>query len=376
MARTSAIALLKAAGQKSDLAEVYGIVIDNVQKETLSSALKSQAYTGNPKAGSVEFKRIVNSQAKTYGTARAAAAGDAITATPVTVNLSTHKEIVEECAKFDVDTSGVQNLIARRAPNHIDSMSADLDSAFFAAAITASTATNTAETDALKRLEALILDLEQVSNDYTRGVPRSMINVVCSPAFFSAVRDSLDSKPNPNVDTAAESFGTYRGVKVFSSIHITTGTDAIAMATGAVAQPVVSDQYGEPEKIPLSNDYAVSLFYDYGTVAIAPDLIFRLDTTPVELTDIDVTSAAGTGANHTVLTATPAPTGTNVFKYKLGTAFIDFDYDDTIDGTWTEFTSGVTDINAGANTKATVVEVTTGGKARGRGIAVLTKAVS
>ena len=50
------------------------------------------------------------------------------------------------------------------------------------------------------------------------------------------------------------------------------------MVRGAVAQPVVVNQYGDPEKIQLSNDYAVSLFYDYGTKALTPDLIFKLQT--------------------------------------------------------------------------------------------------
>ena len=38
------------------------------------------------------------------------------------------------------------------------------------------------------------------------------------------------------------------------------------------------NQYGDPEKIQLSNDYAVRLFYDYGTKALTPDLIFKLQT--------------------------------------------------------------------------------------------------
>ena len=51
------------------------------------------------------------------------------------------------------------------------------------------------------------------------------------------------------------------------------------MIRGAVAQPVVVDQYSNPEKIPLSNDFAVSLFYDYGTKALTPDLIFNWTST-------------------------------------------------------------------------------------------------
>ena len=277
MARTKALSLLQAAATKADLKEIYGIVIDNIQKDTLSSGLKSQAYTGNPAAGSVEFKRFVNSASKSYGTARAAAKGDAITAPPTTVNLDVHKEIVEEVAKFDLDTFGVGSIMARRAANHIDTVVSDLDIAFFDAAANAATAATPTGTTALEKLEETILTLETVKNDYVRGVPRNMIVAVVSPAFYSAIRTKLDSLPNPNVDTVAEEFGMYHGVRVYNGLNLPDGVDAIVMATGAVAQPVVTYQYEEPEKIPMSNDFAVSMFYDYGVKALTPDLIFKLE---------------------------------------------------------------------------------------------------
>ena len=59
----------------------------------------------------------------------------------------------------------------------------------------------------------------------------------------------------------------------------TTTTHAIIMVEGAVAQPAVIYPYREPEKIPLSNDYGVSMFFDYGTKALTPDLIFHLTET-------------------------------------------------------------------------------------------------
>lgn len=276
MARTQAISMLQAAGQKGELSEIYGIVIDNVQKETLSNGLKSQAYTGNPAAGSVEFKRFVNSGSKEYGTARAAGKGDAITAPPITVNINVHREIVEEIAKFDLDTFGVSGILARRAANHIDTMASELDTAFFKAAADAATALTTAASTPLEQLEELILSVETVKNSYVKGVNRNMINVVVSPAFYSSVRTKLDSLPASNVDTAAEGFAMYHGVKVYSGLNLPDDVLAMAMAHGAVAMPVVTNQYGNPEKIPLSNDFAVSLFFDYGSKALTPDLIFKL----------------------------------------------------------------------------------------------------
>ena len=278
MARTSAIALLQAAAQKADLAEIYGIVIDSVRKATLSSALKSTLYTGNPASGSVEFKRFVNATAKDYGTARTAGKGDAITAPPITVNLNVHREIVEECPKFDLDTFGMPNIMARRAANHIDTMATDLDTAFFAEAAANATAVTVTATTEEEQLEEVIQTLETVKNDYVTGVPRSMIVAVCSPAFYGKIRSKLDALPTSKVDTAAEDFGLYHGVPVYSCINLPTGVSLLVMAVGSVAEPAVTYPYGEPEKIPLSNDFASALFYDYGVEALTPDLLFKISS--------------------------------------------------------------------------------------------------
>lgn len=378
MARTSAISILQAVGTSAQLQELYGYVIENVQKETLSSGLKSQAYTGDPAAGSVEFKRFANSASKSYGTARTAGKGDAITAPPVTINLNQHKEIVEECAKFDLDTFGVGDIMARRVENHIDSLVYELDTAFFTAAANAATSFTTSETDLKKILEGFIQTLETVKNNYVRGVPRNLMDLVCAPAFYGKIRDLLDSQSLPNVDTAAEAFNTYHGVRVYSSVNLPAGIDAILQVRGAMAQPVVTYQYGEPEKIPLSNDYAVSLFYDYGVGALAPDLIFKMESPLPVLGELDVTSVAGTvKVGDTVISINPStPTTGNKFVYKLGTAYAPFKYDDILSTGWTALDSGDT-IAAGDNTKITVAEVTTAAnRARGRGIAVVVKKTS
>ena len=103
MARTKAISLIQSGATKVDLAELSGLVIANIQKETLSSGLKSQSYTGNPATGSVEYKRFKNSASQAYGTARAAGKGDEITVPPTTVNLDTHREIVANQMKNPTD---------------------------------------------------------------------------------------------------------------------------------------------------------------------------------------------------------------------------------------------------------------------------------
>ena len=51
------------------------------------------------------------------------------------MNLDQHREIVEEAAKFHLDTFGVGNIMARRADNHVDTVAAELDEAFFKAGV-------------------------------------------------------------------------------------------------------------------------------------------------------------------------------------------------------------------------------------------------
>lgn len=282
MARTKAISLIQTGSTKVDLAELSGLVIQNIQKDTLASGLKSQSYTGNPAAGSVEYRRFKNSVSQTYGTARTAGKGTALTVPPTTVNLNTHKEIVEEAAKFDLDTFGVGNIMARRADNHVDTVAAEFDTAFFQAAKDEGTAFTapTGVTDTGKIVEALIQTLETVSNDYVRGVPRNIMRLIMSPSFYGDMRDYLDKTVhNANVDTAAEDFTTFHGVRVYSSVFLPANVKAVIMIEGAIAQPAVIYPYKEPEKIPLSNDYGVSMFYDYGTKVLTPDLVFTYTVT-------------------------------------------------------------------------------------------------
>ncbi len=173
--------------------------------------MKSQDFTGNPAAGSVEYRRFVNSTSKEYGTARAAGKGDLVKAPPVTVNLSSHREIVEEMAKFDMDSFGVGDIVARRTGNHVNSMVSELETAFFAEACSKGTQF-TPKASALEDvLEEIIQTLETVKNEFVYGVNRNIMNLVCNTAFYGKLRDLLDTKPNPGVDTMAESFALYHG---------------------------------------------------------------------------------------------------------------------------------------------------------------------
>lgn len=277
MARTNAISILAGTSTPATLAEIYGLVVENVQKRMLSPDLKSNAYTGNPAAGSVEFKRFANAAAKTYGTARTAGKGDKITAPGVPVNLDQHKEIVEEIARFDLDTFGVADIMKRRADNHVQVMASTLDKAFFAEAISGGTAfTPASGVTAIEDIvESLIQTLETTSNSYVDGVERDTMDLILSPAKYGELRKYLDKLADSQADSAAESIRLFHGVRTHSCVHLPDKTNAILMVNGAIAQPVVIKEYSEPEKIPLSDDYGVSLFFDFGTKTLAGELVLK-----------------------------------------------------------------------------------------------------
>lgn len=272
MARITSLNILLDTTGKDYLAELYGKVIEGVNKALISVNMKNTDLSGNPEAGSVEAKRFVNASPKAYGTARTAGKGDALKAKPVTVAIDTDKEIVEELEEKDTTLYGVDGILAKRANNHVERMASELDTAFFAEAKNSGTKVTPTATAVQDQIEEVIQSVENTKNDFVDGVPRSMINVVCDTATYGQMRTYLDTITRANVDSDEEEFKAYHGVKTFSTVHLPAGVKFIVMVDGAVAQPVMSHQY-TAEKIPLSNAYGVELFYSYGTKAVTPDLI-------------------------------------------------------------------------------------------------------
>jgi len=277
MARINALNILLQGGSpgaKEYLAELYGKVIEGVSKQLVSYRIKNMDLSGDPDAGTVEAKRFVNATAATYGTARAAGKGSAVKAQPVTIPINVNKEIVEELEEKDVSLYGVEGVLARRAQNHIQIMAAELDKAFFAEAKTAGVQLTIPQnvTAIEDVLEYGIQAVETVQNEYVDGVPRDLLKMVVSPAYYGKIRNRLDTLTRVNVDTTTEEFYVFHGVETFSSIHLPAGTNFQIMINGAIAQPVKSDPY-TAEKIPLADAVALELFYYYGTKAVMPDLI-------------------------------------------------------------------------------------------------------
>jgi hypothetical protein len=280
MARLDSLSALLDPSGKMLLAEMYDGVIENVQKMAISVGMKNTDLSGDPQAGTVEAKRFENATSKTYGTARTAGKGDGITGKPVTISIDQNKEFVEEIAEKDVKLIGVDGLLAKRSANHALRMAAELDTAFFAEGKTSGTAFTPASgtTAAQDILEEAIVTLETLKNSYIDGINRDMMKVVMDATYYSSIRKYLDTVSNSNVNTAVEEFIAFHGVPAYSSNRLPSGTKFELMMNSSIAQPVMSSPYAA-ERIPLSEDMAVEMFFYYGTKAVTPETI--LTYTPV-----------------------------------------------------------------------------------------------
>ena len=273
MARIASLSILLDPTGKAFLKELYGDVIQNVEKGTISGLLKNTNLSGDPEAGSVEAQRIAFAKSQTYGTARTAGKGNNIKMKPVTVQIDNDKEIIEEIENKDVSLMGVDGLLEKRAVEHQAAMIRELEYAFFDEAVDAGTKITITETDPQKKFEKLVLQLETTKNDYVNGVSRDLIHVILSPGEYSELRQFINTDVNnANINTTIENFGILNGVMVYSSIHLPVGTKGVAMVKESVALPVKSTPYGA-SKIPQSEAFSVELFYYYGKKAVMPDLI-------------------------------------------------------------------------------------------------------
>lgn len=278
MARTNAQAIYtdEQMQVKDLLAERYDALIENIQTEAISMQIKNQNLSGDPRAGSVEVSRFANAVAKDYGTARAAGAGQKlINSGKVTVNINVDREIVTEIERKDIRFKGLADLVAQRTRNHTQVMAVDLDNAFFAEAESAATAVNvTGLTKASQKVDAVIEKITNTKNAYVNGVNRADVEITVTSAIYDELLREHDFSPINETTVQAGRLGRYHGAVIRENIRQTA--DILGQRKESVAQPVVIDEYTDPERIPLSNAYATSLFYSYGTKAVTPDLIYKV----------------------------------------------------------------------------------------------------
>lgn len=298
MARQDANSIYVSDTVKDKLAETYGEVIEAVQKGAISEQIKNKNYSGDPTTGTVEIDRFKNATVNDLGTARTNAKGDKLKNTgKVTINVDTDKEIVEEIAKKDIKLYGLDGMAQKRKANHSKRMIAYLDTQFFAKAESEGTAvTNITETSIEEILEALIQNVETTQNDWVDGVDRDMLVLTVKPKVYGKIRNYIDK-----VDGTDGTTDYFHGVKLFSNHRQTK--DAICMIDGAVAQLVTTDEY-DAEKIPLSNDIALELFFSKGTKAVMPDLIKFIASVGTDNTvKVEVTNTTAKPVNTKAVTS-------------------------------------------------------------------------
>ena len=275
MARLDALSIELTTTGKDKLAEEYGKVIENLQHITLAARLKNTDLSGDPTAGTVEAKRFANIVGQTYGTARTAGKGAYIKAEPVVIPINDNTEYLEETEEKDLRTYGVAGLIERRTRNHQDALAVELDTKFFAEAVNAGTSFTPTGTPSIEdEIEEAIQTVETTRNSFVNGVPRNMIEVVMSPAYYGKLRNKINSISNSNNLGVVPNYeqGTFNNVNVYSNVFLPQGINYVVMVKGAVAQPVMTSIYN-PTKVDLSDATAFGLFAYKGTKAVTPDLI-------------------------------------------------------------------------------------------------------
>ena len=275
MARIDALSIELVTTGKDKLAEEYGKVIDNLQHITLASRLKNTDLSGDPTSGTVEAKRFVNIAGQTYGTARTAGKGQYVKANPVVISLNDNTEYIEEVEEKDLKTYGVDGLIERRTKNHQDALAVELDTKFFAEAVSQGTSFTATGTPTIEdEIEEAIQTIETTKNSYVNGVPRNMIEVIMNPATYGKLRNKINSIPNSNNLGVVPNYeqGTFNNVDIYSSVFLPNGIKYVVMVKGAVAQPVMTSVMN-PEKVQLSDATAFGLFAYKGTKAVMEDLI-------------------------------------------------------------------------------------------------------
>lgn len=277
MIATQALSIYVSDSVKAELKNKIAGVFENLAKDTISGRLKSKNGALNEKAGSFEFKRFANATRQEYGTARTAGKGNKVKAAPIVVNLDRNSEIVEEVNTFDAASFTDEDLnafLARRKTAIQQSVARDLDRDFFAAAKTGGTAgasINVAN-PIVAQLETIIAGLEVTNNEYVDGVDREQMALVLNPTLYGKVKTELNDCYNFSGTVADEVFKGINGVATFSSNRLPDGVDYVLMVMDSIAQPVMITDT-DVEKIPLSNEYAVEVFYRNKTKVLAQELV-------------------------------------------------------------------------------------------------------
>jgi len=259
---------LNSDATKDVLSRRYGEVAGTIASTPLSMRLKNTSFDGEAsRGGTVKVYRLKTSISQSYGTARAAGEGDALQNNGVDIKIDTDREIIEEIEKKDLDRYGIDSLVAKRTANHPIAMGIELDTKYFVELQNNATVVSLTGSTTSEKVLDLIRNLESVQNENVDVVDREMMVLTLAPVWHDALLTYMYTIQNP----AGQNVNYLHGVEVVSAPR--QQFDAIVQVRGSIAQPVSVTPY-EASRIPLSKAFAIELYFDYGTKAVMPDLIY------------------------------------------------------------------------------------------------------
>ena len=302
------------------LAETLDGVIENIQAECVSEALKAKNGIGDPTSGTVEYKRFANAKLQDKGTARAAGKGNQVKAKPVFVNLDDDKEIIEELQEKDLKLYGIDGMAKRRAKSAKDSSKTYLDRKFFRTARDGGIQVARQVGDTTKKIVDRLINTAKVThNDFIDGVSEDQLALVVNTNYKNDIKDYLDSLPN-GTSPANGAIGMYQSVITYESNRMPSDVPAMVMLKEeAVALPNYFSEY-DAEKVQFDDAIALELFVYAGSEALVPELI---------LYDCDYT--------YTVAQISEFASGVTYYTYDFG-EYVQVPSTATFDSTETYFT--------------------------------------
>jgi len=266
MARTEAMAIFQANGiDEQLLSEAYGGVLENFSTRALSSLVKNTQWSGDPRTGSVEFDRILNTAVENYNPS---ATDKKFKIGKVTVNVDTPKMIRERATQWDIDEYGIDGIIERKSGLYTNSMIVFADRTFFTQAEAQGTEVTLTASTPKGKLDELIRTITDATTDYADGIDESMVHVFLKSSIWDSLKGEFEKLPNPA--NGGVTLFDYNGVNIHRNFRQTE--DAIIMVEGAGAMPIAPIGTAV-DKIPGSVEYYIGLYFKYGVKMLMPELV-------------------------------------------------------------------------------------------------------
>lgn len=265
-----------------NLAEILDGVIENIQTSAVSEALKSKNGSGDPRSGSVEYKRFANAELKDKGTARAAGKGDPVKAKPVVINIDDNKEIIEELQGKDIRLYGIDGMANKRKKNFADRIKAYSDRKFFSYAKEVGTKVERGDlTNPTDIIDAMIVEAKNTKSDFIDGIDAEDLALVVNGKYRKALKNKLDELPN---GTAPQNgvIGMYDSLITYESNRLPDGVNCFVMLKESIAFPNYVSEY-DAEKIQFDDAIALESFFYNGIGALNAEAIYYDEDATVSL---------------------------------------------------------------------------------------------